>query len=1418
MHPAFRSTTAQLQGLASASEPVSIIVSLKLPDKDLLDSYIVAQNTPGSPAYHQWLSSTESADIFGPTAAQAQAVADYLTQSGFTHVKVADNRLLVTADGTVTLAQKAFNTQIGVYSQGSQSGLANTAAIQVPTGLTQIDRVLGLDTMNKMHTHIMPALNPMPIQGSTVKLPMPSNLMPEQGTAPSDPGSLGVMSGGLSGAANPTAASTSYYPEQFATVYNTGGATAKNTTVAIIGWGSMTNPNNDLALMELARGIAWVPTSIVYVPAGSSNDDSAQIEWGMDAQAIVGITRGVKKLIFYTSGDKGGYTSSLLSVINRVVNDNTAKVINMSWGLPECMGEPGWADSAFALGAAQGQTFSASSGDKGSYPCGYYVANGSYGDTTILSAEYPASSPYVIAIGGTTLTTGTNRAYVSESAWAYSGGGVSAYAAAPSWQSSLPIPPGASNNNYRQVPDLAFDADPSSGGTFYYIADGLFYDSFMTGVPQSGWYVIGGTSLSSPLFTGIWAILQSANGNNMGFAPPVIYSSINSFSQNGALHDITNGNNGYYSTTAGYDNATGWGSLNIAKAKTLINKPLYYTITATAGAGGSVSPTSASVYSGMSVPLTITPNDGYVASSISGSCGGQLNSSNLLPWPSVFITDTISADCDVKVMFTPTPSYTVTPSVSGIGGTISPAIPVSVKPGEMVSFILTPDTGYAAYITGTCGGMLVDNVYSTAIITSDCIIVATFAQPVYLVSATPSSGGKITGGNWVKPGATASFTIAPDPGYYLSSAGSCDGGIFSGSISTGGIYTTNPVTADCSFYATFAPVNSIYYTITARVNGAGGKIDGKMNSIHSINSGGWADLLLTPDPGYAVSNVDSACGGFLVSYSNSAGLYYHVYPNIYADCDISVTFVPTTETYTVTPIISGGGTISPSSAVVKSGARVLFTLTPDPGYAVSPDYSYVTGGCSGILNGNIYIISGITGNSCAVTVEFVPISTYTVTPSIEGGGGTISPSTAVLVPSGNQTQFTLTPDPGYEVYSADGTCAGKWLKAPGESVYVWTISYAWTISGATDCTLVAKFVSTNTTYTVTPNVSGGGGTISPSTAVSVPYGSSTLFTLTPDSGYTADLWKIIDNDKCSGTLIKDNIYTTGLVPDDCAITAYFTPIYTVTPGVSGGGGTIYPSTPVTVKSDSNVPFRLTPDPGYGVDFDRTSSSCPFTFALAPEPDNNVNIIIDPTSSTGCSVTAYFRPMAANIFTVTVTSNGNSRINPESQQQVNYNRQATIEVSPSSGYHIASITGDTCTVTLENSILTDYWYTTSAITADCLITVTITQKPILSAFQVTTTPTGATFSITSDINAIGFCRVQPASYPAPVVRPNLLSILAFIIDINSRCTQQGQQMTATTALPGTLSHLTRGTDYVLYFVAYSNGILSDMAEIPFTTQP
>jgi Divergent InlB B-repeat domain len=217
-------------------------------------------------------------------------------------------------------------------------------------------------------------------------------------------------------------------------------------------------------------------------------------------------------------------------------------------------------------------------------------------------------------------------------------------------------------------------------------------------------------------------------------------------------------------------------------------------------------------------------------------------------------------------------------------------------------------------------------------------------------------------------------------------------------------------------------------------------------------------------------------------------------------------------TYAVTPSAGANGSITPNTGqTVNHGATAMFTVTPNVGYTAS-----VGGTCGGSLVGNTYTTNAITGN-CTVSATFNPV-TFTVTPSA-GANGSITPNTAQTVASGGTTMFTVTPNAGYTA-SVTGTCGGSLVG----NTYTTN-----TITG--NCTVDATF--TLNTYAVTPSA-GANGSITPNTVQTVNHGATTMFTVTPNVGYTASV-----GGTCGGSLVGTT-YTTNAITAACTVTATFT--------------------------------------------------------------------------------------------------------------------------------------------------------------------------------------------------------------------------------------------------------------------------------------
>jgi kumamolisin len=198
-------------------------------------------------------------------------------------------------------------------------------------------------------------------------------------------------------------------------------------------------------------------------------------------------------------------------------------------------------DEAFQSAAAMGVTVCVAAGDDGSTDG---VTDG------LNHVDFPASSPNVLACGGTELIASGN-AITSETVWnelanneGATGGGISDVFPLPSWQTGAGVPPSAnsSHNVGRGVPDVAGDADPATG-----------YVTLVDGNPD----VIGGTSAVAPLWAGLIALINQSIGKPVGFINPLLYEDASTAAD---FHDITSGTNGAYSAGPGWDACTGLGS------------------------------------------------------------------------------------------------------------------------------------------------------------------------------------------------------------------------------------------------------------------------------------------------------------------------------------------------------------------------------------------------------------------------------------------------------------------------------------------------------------------------------------------------------------------------------------------------------------------------------------------------------------------------------------------------------------------------------------------------------------------------------------------------------------------------------------------------------------------------------------------
>jgi hypothetical protein len=343
-----------------------------------------------------------------------------------------------------------------------------------------------------------------------------------------------------------------------------------------------------------------------------------------------------------------------------------------------------------------------------------------------------------------------------------------------------------------------------------------------------------------------------------------------------------------------------------------------YAITATAGAGGTISPSgTVSLVPGSNQSFSITPTPGYYVSDV------RVDGASVGSVPSHEFTD-VTANHTISASFIAY-TYFIT-ATAGANGSISPSGVMRINHGSSQSFTITPDAGYHVadvIVNGASRGAITEYEFNN--VTTDQMISASFALNTYIVTPLAGGGGTINPNTpqTVDHNSTASFEVAPNPGYDIDSVTGC------GSTLSGGTYTTGAITSDCTVTVTFE-INT--YTITAAAGPNGGITpSGGVPVTYGSNQ----PFTIVPGTGYHVSDVlvDGVSQGPIASYQ---------FNNVTANHTISAIFAVNTYVLTVNRTGQGAGPVTSNPAGIDCGADCLesfnygvvvtLTATPNAGY------------------------------------------------------------------------------------------------------------------------------------------------------------------------------------------------------------------------------------------------------------------------------------------------------------------------------------------------------------------------------------------------------------------------------------------------------------------------------------------------------
>lgn len=454
------------------------------------------------------LSRDKYATQFGASKDDLNAVRKFAQQHSLAVVHEDAARRTVVLSGTVAQFNAAFGVDLQQFEHPGGSYRGRTGPVHVPAELSDIiEAVVGLDNRPQARSHFRTK-------------PMNGNVR-------------------WQAAADQT---QSFTPVQLAELYGFPDGDGSGQCIGIIELGG---GYRSADLTQYFQKLQIAPPQVTAVsvdhatnrPTGDANGPDGEVM--LDIEVAGAIAPRATLAVYFAPNTDAGF----LDAITTAIHDSTRKpsIISISWG----GSESAWTqqtisafDQAFQEAAALGITVCVASGDNGSSDG---VADGAN------HVDFPASSPNVVACGGTSLRASGNS-ITDETVWndgangGAGGGGESTAFVVPAWQEGLTISQtggAAKQLKMRGVPDVSGDADPQTG-----------YDVRVDGNST----VIGGTSAVAPLWAGLFARINSSRGSPAGFVNPLLYKNSTAFS------DITQGNNGSFSATPGWDACTGLGS------------------------------------------------------------------------------------------------------------------------------------------------------------------------------------------------------------------------------------------------------------------------------------------------------------------------------------------------------------------------------------------------------------------------------------------------------------------------------------------------------------------------------------------------------------------------------------------------------------------------------------------------------------------------------------------------------------------------------------------------------------------------------------------------------------------------------------------------------------------------------------------
>lgn len=603
-------TASNFKSVTSASENVGFRVYLGWTDPSGAASVAAAVSNPASPSYGKYLTPVQFHQQFSSSRTNVGAVTSWLKSQGFAIDYTPSNNLYVAAEGTVAQASTAFGVAFGNYSVKGMTLRSPESAVSIPADIAgTVEAIAGLDESAAL---IQPSQVPTAPPPTAFINATPCSTYWDQYDTGTTLTNDGIALPDIYRKPTPWTP-CGYGPQQVRGAYGVPSRlTGSGVTVAIVDAFASPTIVSDVNMWSANRGIAQLKPgqfSQVVAPGTYNRPETKNQKqdpqgWSgeqtLDIESVHGMAPDAN--IVYV-GAPNSY-QDLDAALNHVVDRNLATIVTNSYGfggeaLPVGFIKP--SNDIFIQAAAEGIGVYFSSGDNAD-ETGGVAANAPY-----ATPDWPASSPWVTAVGGTSIGIGKDNSIALETGWETgdstyvasskswvpaapgdfyygSGGGTSRLFTQPSYQAG--VVPASMSNVYgktamRVVPDVSAIADPQTG-----LLVGQT-QAFPDGTAKYAEYRIGGTSLASPIFAGLMADRQQQLGHVIGFANPMLYAlpasafnDIRAVDKAGVVR--ANFNNGvdasggyqhrYRSfdftsgltihTVVGYDNVIGRGSIN----------------------------------------------------------------------------------------------------------------------------------------------------------------------------------------------------------------------------------------------------------------------------------------------------------------------------------------------------------------------------------------------------------------------------------------------------------------------------------------------------------------------------------------------------------------------------------------------------------------------------------------------------------------------------------------------------------------------------------------------------------------------------------------------------------------------------------------------------------------------------------------